>query len=372
MKTSFAVVLQKNQADGLVTAITIAEFNLQLRISSQHEVRWRAGYRPFVQALLIAILHKRERQHLPIAGQRFVDSLLASLMDRKQDGHLNPHDLPLEIEVDFQSRHHWRFFTRALPTFTGLLVVVEAVASTIVSIGTLQMTENFLPLSARANQVLTITQSVLATVFGLCLSFSSTGMAFMGDLGVTVDEALLKVWHRLTCQHWPEEQASSDSGSLSRRGGIWLCQLLCVLLALNYQWTDVIQDYQEISLLKNQIIALQDGLLPPVLVEVAAWVSFGANQWSDPLQLLTFVMLGFAWIRLCLMPRQQQLYQQGETLEWLEGDVEAARLEEAEAKEAPSASVDRGLSHLLRMEETQALSESSWQSPLLPKAAPMP
>jgi len=65
------------------------------------------------------------------------------------------------------------------------------------------------------------------------------------------------------------------------------------LFVLNFLWTSAVQDYQNALSISTRIAGQDDSLLPKKLVFICAWTQFSLNQFYDPLNILSTLLMGF-------------------------------------------------------------------------------
>jgi hypothetical protein len=196
---------------------------------------------------------------------------------------------------------------------------------------------------------LAVSQTLLSALFNLFLAFSEPGMAFMGDFGTVVDGYMKKIVDRCRgCGPVVPRVAPVEVLPWRLSAKIKLCQSVFCLLAMNSFVTHVLQDYQQMVSLKDAILTTNDhALIPPWGTIIASWVVFGLNQLNDPIQLLSLVMLGFAWIRgyfsLGRGDEQSFRYVESDTAQWLGLDSDPASVVMEVGSSSPSGAIAHGV-----------------------------
>lgn len=355
MKYAFSVVVKKDREEALADRLIIKEFKLCVAIAPSHQQRLRVmGVQPFVNELLQAILRQKEDNHEDLISERFLDTLLDTYLEshlHHKDAllDLSKHDFLLKSEVLFQSKREWRCFAALLPPLLRVTVVAEIAIGTLIDVGTFQLSENFLPINPLSKQVLAVSQTLLSALFSLFLAFSEPGMAFMSDFGAVVDDYIKKIFDRCRGRAAVVQRAAVlEALPWQLSAKITSCQSLFCVLAMNSFVTHVLQDYQQMVSLKDAIVTTNDNaFVPPWGTIVASWVKFGLNQLNDPIQLLSLVMLGFAWIRgyfsLEWMGGQGVRYMDGDTAQWLAVDSVPTSLVVEVEPGSPSAAITHGM-----------------------------
>ena len=355
MKYAFSVVVKKDEAAAVPDSIIVKEFKLRLKVTHAHRQRIAAiGVEAFLTELLLAILQKKDDNREDLVSQRFLDTLLEEFLDTSfhhsdnVPGGISRHDLCLKPEVMFQSKRQLRCFAALLPPLLRFTIVAEIAVGTLVDVGTYQLSESFLPINTLSKQILAVTQTVLSALFNLFLVFSQPGMAFLRDFGAMVDGYLKKIVDKCRGRAAPDHlpvvvQRLPPLVSVK----IALCEVFFCLLALNNFVTHVLDDYQQMVALKDTIIVNnEDAVVPALGTAIASWIGFGLNQLNDPIQLLCYMMMGFAFIRgyfsLGQVNQQGVQYIDSDTSQWLSADEES-QLTVAVNPPVPVEAIEHGL-----------------------------
>lgn len=355
MKYTFSVIVKKDDATAVADSLIVKEFKLRLVVTQVHRQRIEAiGIEAFITELLLAILKKKDDNNEDLVSQRFLDTLLEEFLDTSfhhpEDvpGGVSRHDICLKPEVMFDSKSELRCFAAFLPSLLRFTIVAEIAVGTLVDVGTYQLSESFLPISILNKQILAVTQTVLSALFNLFLVFSQPGMAFLRDFGAMVDGYLKKIVDKCRGRAAPDHLpvvVQRLPPLVSAK--IALSQVFCCLLALNNFVTHVLDDYQQMVALKDTIIVNnEDAVVPALGTTIASWIGFGLNQLNDPIQLLCYVMMGFAFIRgyfsLGQVNRQGVQYIESDTGRWLSAD-EGSQLTVAVNPSVPVEAIEHGL-----------------------------
>ncbi|HSW94414.1 MAG TPA: hypothetical protein VLJ15_08710, partial [Gammaproteobacteria bacterium] len=274
MKFSFPVIVKKTAATDRGDAILIPRLGITKTLSEAEKSQIEnTGLKPYLESLLLSILAEKRRKNEYIELPKMMDGLIDKFLNKNSKIELYPHDLILTVEVEFEMSRRRRFFSTCLPPLMKLTILIEISAGMILSIGTLELTENsFIPMSAEASQAVTITQSALSTALNLWIALSGPGMAFIENFGVALDDRLNR-----TCLKKPvtspetEDMPGEEKPSGSTQTKIRLVQGVFLLLVVNSLWTGVTMDYQQMTLLTTQLEDATNSLFPDWLISAAAY-----------------------------------------------------------------------------------------------------
>lgn len=296
MKYIFSVIIQKKTASSPGDALIIPALKVRQPLSKDDRTDIETkGLKPFLKEAILAILHYKEQNNESIKTPGLADEVLEKILKGNHATRLGMHDIELVINVDFvKKRCH--FFSTILPPLTRLTVLAEVSAGTLLSIGTLQLTEgSIFPVSKDLNQDILIAQSILSGVLGLWLGLSSAGMAFIGDIGETIDDTLFS-----GCQKTPTERIEHvEEKKEEAQLPVWkigTLKTIFLILVTNNLWTSAVQDYLQLTGLSERISTTTDSIIPAWLNTLAAYVAFGFNQLNDPIQIISLLILGFKMI----------------------------------------------------------------------------
>lgn len=327
MKYTYSIIIKRNSPTAIGEFILIPELNMRLRISQEDMNRIQdSGYQSLLQDTIRAMLEKKEARDEEIPPPRLLDNILGNYFEKDDTPELDAHDISMKLVVEFTPKRKCSCCERILPPLTKLTMLAEIAAGTVLTIGTLQMTEGFIPMSKTTGQAVAITQAVLSAIFMLWLSLSGPGMAFMKDTGATIDSTLIQFRRKLNCKKQkPTEEkpiaVRKNCAPQCNNFKLRFCQAAFVFLSLNSLWTDVTSDYQRMASLNTQMTASNESLLPAWLITAASWTMFGFNQLNDPVQMFSLLVIGLALINAYFQskkPKEKPVYLESTTAEWIE------------------------------------------------------
>ncbi|MDR3491686.1 MAG: hypothetical protein P4M12_06535 [Gammaproteobacteria bacterium] len=290
MKFTFPVIIKKKQADSLGETIIIPQLATDIVLTPQHhESIKQHGMQFFLIQEIINFLREKENHKEEIHQPDMIDKVLEAYMKPNKHHNLGPHDINLVIHVDYDSiLKQYHFFKRTLPILSKTTLFLEIAFATISQIGALELSEGVIPMSHDAHEVMSFTQAILSALFICFLVFLGPGQAFMEDFGKLLDDVFTN-----PCKTKKHDEEADTQLSFKTKSAIRVIKSLLSLFVFNFLWTSAIQDYQNALSLSTRIAAQDNSVLPPKLVFICAWSQFGLNQFNDPLNILSTVLIGF-------------------------------------------------------------------------------
>ncbi|HSW70300.1 MAG TPA: hypothetical protein VLI69_09155 [Gammaproteobacteria bacterium] len=300
MKFSLPVIVKKTAAADIGESVLIPRLGIIKTLSEADKSQIEnIGLKSYLEQLLLNILKRKSIENEYIELPKVIDTFVDKFVSQESKVELNSHDLILTVEVEFEIKFTRRFFSKCLPPIMKLTILIELSAGMILSIGTLQLTEDgFIPMSEDTSKAVTITQSALSTLLNLWIALSGPGMAFIENFSASMDDTLNKMCSKKTITSYViEEEALSETKSCtSSQAKIRLVQGIFLILVINNLWTNITMDYQQISLLNTRLIDDKSSLFPAWLISAAAYIAFGFNQLNDPVMLMSLLSVGFKMI----------------------------------------------------------------------------
>lgn len=295
MRYSFPVVIRKSGA-AVLDSIEVPHLKLIIPIQSSLTKINQVGLATFIKRVILASIADKIKHDEEVEMPALVDNVLMDVLKSDPVGKLGIHDLKLNIDIEYKTNG---VFANLLPPLTRLTILAEITAGTILTIGTLQLTEGtILPISPEDYKIISIVQSVLSSILSLWIGLSSAGMAFVGDFGATIDAYLYKLCYRpnrsslpMPVTH-PSEEKWFDCENFGKNA----IKSIFFILVINNLLTDAIQDYLQLKLLKDKVSNSATSVFPTWVNSTAAWVEFGFNQLNDPITILSLLIMGFKMI----------------------------------------------------------------------------
>lgn len=202
------------------------------------------------------------------------------------------HDEWRTVTGAYQDKRQNQCCSQYLPPIIKLSFLIEIAAGTIMSIGSLQMTEgSLIPMDPTAGKITSVVQSILSTLLMLPLVFAGPGAAYMGQFGASFDN----FFKMLSCRKKKKVQQPENKCCTTVNAKKALAKVAFGVLLLNYLWTDANYDYLSFKSLMA-VIANPDSIFPSWLNTACAWISFSANQANDPAFVLSFGAMYFKLI----------------------------------------------------------------------------